>query len=108
MEITKLHKKCNKKNRKVLQPKVLSKSDEPKKLSEPIDNPSKEEQKLKKASSDGKKTTAKAEEKVKKTPQPKKAPKSPEFVDTDSDDTDDEQEPTAKKLNNYKEQSRKR
>ena len=108
MEITKLHKKCNKKNRKVLQPKVLSKSDEPKKISEPIDNPSKEEQKLKKASSDEKKTTAKAEEKVKKTPQPKKAPKSPEFVDTDSDDTDDEQEPTAKKLNNYKEQSRKR
>ena len=29
MEITKLHKKINKKNKKVLQPKVLSKSDEP-------------------------------------------------------------------------------
>ena len=28
--------------------------------------------------------------------QPKKAPKTPEFVDTDSDDSDDEQEPTAK------------
>ena len=43
MEITKLLKKCNKKNRKVLQPKALSKSDEPKKLSEPIDDPSEEE-----------------------------------------------------------------
>ena len=38
MEITKLLKKCNKKNRKVLQPKALSK-----KLSEPIDDPSEEE-----------------------------------------------------------------
>ena len=28
--------------------------------------------------------------------QPKKAPKTLEFVDTDSDDSDDEQEPTAK------------
>ena len=43
MEIIKLHKKCDKKNRKVLQPKVLSNSDEPKKLSEPIDDPNKEE-----------------------------------------------------------------
>ena len=33
MEIIKLHKKCNKKDRKVLQPKALSKSDEPKKVS---------------------------------------------------------------------------
>ena len=31
MEIIKLHKKCNKKNRKVLQPNAPSKSDEPKK-----------------------------------------------------------------------------
>ena len=52
MEIIKLHKKCNKKDRKVLQPKALSKSDEPKKVSpksdEPkkaIDDPSEEEQK---------------------------------------------------------------
>ena len=43
MEIIKLHKKCNKKNRKVLQPKALSKSDESKKLSEPFDDPNKEE-----------------------------------------------------------------
>ena len=35
-------------------------------------------------------------EKVKKTPQPKKAPKTPEFVDTDSDDSDHEQESSAK------------
>ena len=67
MEIIKFHKKCNKKDRMVLQPKALSKSDEPKKVSpksdEPkkaIDNPSKEEQKPEKASSDVKKTTAKA------------------------------------------------
>ena len=86
MEIIKLHKKCNEKDRKVLQPKALSKSDEPKKLSGPIDDPSEEKQKPKKASSDGKKTTTQAGKKVKKTPQPKKAPKSPEFVDTDTDD----------------------
>ena len=29
---------------------------------------------------------------------PKKVPKTPEFVDTNSDDMDDEQEPTAKLL----------
>ena len=33
MEIIKLHKKCNRKDRKVSQPKALSKSDEPKKVS---------------------------------------------------------------------------
>ena len=33
MEIIKLHKKCSKKDGKVLQPKALSKSDEPKKVS---------------------------------------------------------------------------
>ena len=81
MEIIKLHKKCNKKDRKILQPKALSKSDEPKKA---IDDPSEEEQKP---------TTTEAGKKVKQTPQPKKALKSPEFVDTDSDDTDDEQGP---------------
>ena len=68
MEIIKLHKKCNKKDRKVLQPKALSKSDEP------IDDPSEEEQKPKKA--DGKKTTKKAVKKVKKVPQHKKHQKS--------------------------------
>ena len=61
MEIIKLHKKCNKKDRKVLQPKALSKSGL-------IDDPSKEEQKPKKASSDVRKTTTKAGKKVKKTP----------------------------------------
>ena len=90
MEIIKLYKNCNKKDAKILQPKTLSKSEEPKKV---INDPSKEKQKPKKASSDVKKNTTKAGKKVKKTPQPKKAPKSPEFVDTDSDDTDDEQGP---------------
>ena len=89
MEIIKLHKKCDKKDRKVLQPKALSKSDEPKKT---IDDPSEEEQNPKKALSDVKKTTTKAGKKVKKTSQPKKAPKSLEFVDTDSDDTGNDKE----------------
>ena len=54
-EIISLHKKCNKKDTKVLQPKALSKLDEPKKelskgdepknVSEPIDEPSEEEKK---------------------------------------------------------------
>ena len=39
----------HKKDRKVLQPIALSKSDEPKKVSGPIDDLSKEEQKPKKA-----------------------------------------------------------
>ena len=64
MEIINIHKKCNKKNRKVLQPKTLSKSDEPKKVSGPIDDPSEEEKKPKKASSNGKKTTIKAGKKI--------------------------------------------
>ena len=68
MEIIKLRKKCNKKDRKVIQPNALSKSEEPKKLSGPFDNPSEEKQKPKKVSSDGKRTTANAGKKVKKTP----------------------------------------
>ena len=64
IKIIKLHKKCNKKDWKVLQPKALSKSDEPKKVSGPIDDLSKEEQKPIKASSDGKKTATKAEKKL--------------------------------------------
>ena len=32
MEVIKLHKKCNRKDRKALQPKALSKSNEPKNL----------------------------------------------------------------------------
>ena len=68
MEIIKLHKKCNKKDRKVLQAKALSKSDEPKKVSGLIDDPSEEEQKPKKASSDVKKTTTKAVKKSQKDP----------------------------------------
>ena len=93
MEIIKLQKKWNKKDGKVLQPKPLSKSDEPKKWSESIDGPSEKEQKPKKASSNGKKTAAKAGSNVKNTPHPKKVPKSLEFVDTDSDDMDDKQVP---------------
>ena len=96
MEIVSLHKRCNKKARKVSQPKKASgspesdepekasespKSDEPKKVSGSpglIDDPSEEGQKPKKASrsSDGKKTATKAEKYVKKTSQPKTAPKS--------------------------------
>ena len=58
MEIIKLHKKWNKKGRKVLQHKALSKSDE-----SPINDPGGEEKKPKKV--DG-----------------KKSPKSPEFIDS--------------------------
>ena len=96
MEIINLHKRCNKKARKVPQPKKAlksSKSDEPKKVPGPIDDPSQNEQRSKKASrsSDGKKTTTKAGKKVKKTSQPKKAPKSPEFIDPSEEV---EEEPT--------------
>ena len=78
MEIIKLHKRCNKKARKVSQPEKESKSfklDEPKKVSGPTDDPIEEEKKPKKASSDGKKTTTKAKKKVKKTSQAKKCTK---------------------------------
>ena len=61
MEIIKLPKKCNKKDRKILQLKALSKSDEPKKVLRPTDEPSEEEQKSKKVSSE---TTTKAGKKV--------------------------------------------
>ena len=61
MEIIKLPKKCNKKDRKILQLKALSKSDEPKKVLGPTDEPSEEEQKSKKVSSE---TTTKAGKKV--------------------------------------------
>ena len=67
MEIINLHKKCNKKARKVSQPKKASessKSDETKNVSGPIDDPSDEGQKPKKASSDGKKTAAKPGKKL--------------------------------------------
>ena len=50
MEIINLHKKCNKKARKVSQKKV-SGSDKPKKVSGPIDDPSGKEKKPNKASS---------------------------------------------------------
>ena len=53
MEIINLHKKCNKKVRKVSQPKRASpKSDEPKKVTGFIDDPSEEWHKFKKASGD--------------------------------------------------------
>ena len=72
MEIISLHKRCNKKARKVSQP-VKALSDEPKKVSS-------------------------GRKKFKKASQPKNAPKTPEFVDTDSHDRDDEQERVGKKL----------
>ena len=43
MKIINLDKKCNKKARKVSQKKASPKSDEPKKVSGPIDDPSEEE-----------------------------------------------------------------
>ena len=78
MEIINLHRKCNKKARKVSGPKKVSaspKADEPKKVSVspkpgPIDEPSEEEKKPKK--SDG-----------------KTEPKLPEFVDS-SDESEEE------------------
>ena len=77
IEIVHLHKRCNKKARKVSQPKKSSeslKSNEPKIVSGPIDDPSEKGQKSKKTSrsSNGKKTATKAGKKVKRTPQPKK------------------------------------
>ena len=61
MEIINLHKRCNKKTRKVRQPKKAPKSPE-------FIDSSEEEQRPKKASrpDDGKKTVAKAGKKVKK------------------------------------------
>ena len=102
MEIINLHKKCNKKARKVSQPKEASpksdepkkvsgspKSDEPKKVSGFIDYPSEEGQKSEEASSDGKKTATKAGKNVKKIPQPKKAPKSLEFIDSSEEEEEE-------------------
>ena len=69
MEIISLHKRCDKKTRKVSQPKkASSKSDEPKKVSGLIDDPSEEGQKPKRASrsSDGKKTLQRQEKKLKR------------------------------------------
>ena len=87
MGIINIHKRCNNRAMKVPQPKKASKSpksDEPKKVLEPINDPNEEEQKPKKGSSpsDGKKVGTKAGKKVKKALQPKKAPKSPEFIDS--------------------------
>ena len=89
MEIISLHKKCNKKARKVSQTKKASeppkpdegkkvsepsKSEEPKKASGPVHDPSEEEQKPKKA--DGRNTTTKAGKKVKSPHSLKKHQKS--------------------------------
>ena len=76
MKIIKLHKKCNKKARKVPQKKA-SGPDEPQKVSDPIDDSSREEKKPKKASSNGKKTTTKAG---------KKARRLPEFIDSSKEE----------------------
>ena len=67
MKIINLRKKCNKKARKVSQKKV-SGSDEPKKVSGPIDDPGGEEKKPKKVSNNGKKTPTKAGKKKLKRP----------------------------------------
>ena len=90
MEIINLHKKCNKKAKKVLQPKKASgppksdeakkaspKSDGPKKVSGSVGGPGGEEKKPKKASSNGKKTTTKAG---------KKARRLPEFIDSSKEE----------------------
>ena len=92
IEIISLHKRCNKKARKVPQPKKASespKSNPPKKAGL-IDDPTEEVQKSRKASrsSDVKENTIRAEKKVKKTSQPKKAPKSHEFIDLSEEGED--------------------
>ena len=48
MEIINLHKRCNKKAMNVSQPKKISKSDKPKKVSEPIDDLARKNRGLKK------------------------------------------------------------
>ena len=93
MEIINLRKRCNKRTTKVSQPKIAlgsTKLDEPKKA-ELIDDLSEEEQEPKKAS----RTTAKAGKKVKKTLQHKKAPKSPELIDSieEEEEEEDDTEP---------------
>ena len=109
MEIINLHKKCNKKARKVSksdEPKKIlesSKSDKPENVSGSLgltDDPSKEEQKPKKASkpSDGKKTATKVGKKVKKTSQPKKAPKSSEFIESEEEEERLPKEDKGKKM----------
>ena len=81
MEIINLHKRCNKKARKIPRPKKASKSLK-------SDDSNEEEQRPKKASrsSNGKKVTTKAGKKLKKTPQSRKAPKSPEFIDSSKEE----------------------
>ena len=64
MEIINLHKRCNKKAMNVSQPKKISKSDKPKKVSEPIDDLSEEEQRPKKA--DGKNLSTKTGKKTRR------------------------------------------
>ena len=93
MKIINLHKRCSKAG-KAPQPKKAPKSpksDEPKKvLGSPglTDDPGEEEQSPKKASrsSDGKKTAARTRKKVKKTPQPKKGPKSTKFINSSKEE----------------------
>ena len=80
MKIINLHKKCNRKTRKVSQKKA-SGSDEPKKVLEPIDDPG-EDRSLKKHPAMEKISLQRQEKKVKKTSQPKKSPKSPKFIDS--------------------------
>ena len=104
IEIINLHKKSNKKARKISQPKKASMSDEPKKVSGSpglIDDSSREEQKPKKASSDGKRCCYKIRKKVKKASQLKKAPNLPEFIDSSNEEEGEGPPKDPMKVTNY-------
>ena len=92
IEIINLHKRCNKKARKVLQPKKSLKpfkSNEPEEVPGspgPIDDPS-----------NGKNTATRTGKKVKKISQPKNVPKSPEFIDSSKEEEEPPQDDKEKK-----------
>ena len=102
MEIINLHKRCNRKVRKTAQPKKAPKtpkSDDDKQKPKKAPNapkfsePSKEEIRRHKASgpSDRKKFATKpGNNTIKKTQQPKIAPKSPEFFDESNEEEEEE------------------
>ena len=72
--------------------KKVKKTTQPKKVLEPIDGSSEEEQMPKKAN--GKNVSTKAGKKVKKTTQPKKALKSPEFIESEEGSPKDDKGPS--------------
>ena len=72
--------------------KKVKKTTQPKKVLEPIDGSSEEEQRPKKAN--GKNVSTKAGKKVKKTTQPKKALKSPEFIESEEGSPKDDKGPS--------------